>query len=113
MDPYREGGQPKGTCPRCSSATEGDFELGRLVCLAGCGEWYPRSAFELQWPAITAGLTTRAPDPWPWSPAECPDCKRPMAVGYKSELRYDFCPAHGVWLDAGEYERFATLFSGS
>jgi len=36
-----------------------------------------------------------------------------MKVGYREELRYDFCEAHGVWLDAGEYERFATLFNRS
>jgi hypothetical protein len=33
-----------------------------------------------------------------------------MAVGYREELRYDFCGQHGVWLDAGEIVRFAQLF---
>jgi Zn-finger nucleic acid-binding protein len=111
MDPYR-GSSQVGTCPRCSNPTETDGEIGRLVCAAGCGEWYPRAAFERVWAQITAALGTPA-QPWPWSPPECPDCKRAMATGYREEVRFDFCPLHGVWLDSGEYERFATLFAGS
>jgi Zn-finger nucleic acid-binding protein len=33
-----------------------------------------------------------------------------MKVGYREELRYDYCAPHGVWLDAGEIRRFTELF---
>jgi Zn-finger nucleic acid-binding protein len=111
-DPYRSS-QQVGTCPRCGNPSESDGELGRLVCDAGCGEWYPRAAFERSWAEIIAGGSRLQPMPWPWTPARCPSCTGEMKVGYREELRFDFCEAHGVWLDAGEYERFATLFNRS
>lgn len=112
MDPYR-GASQVGTCPRCGNPTESDGEVGRLVCVRGCGEWYPRLAFEREWANIIVGLAMWVPTSWPWEPAKCPDCESAMAVAYRAEVRYDYCPAHGVWLDAGEYERFATLFARS
>jgi hypothetical protein len=96
----------------------GDGELGRLVCERGCGEWYARDTLEqrLSWPDIVKppggrldGLPAQA-QPWPWSPALCPTCNAEMAVGYRAEVRFDVCNQHGVWLDAGEIERFAQLF---
>jgi Zn-finger nucleic acid-binding protein len=110
-DPYRSS-QQVGTCPRCGNTTENDGERGRLVCLQGCGEWYPRTSFDRGWTEIIAGGSAAPPQPWPWSPAACPSCRGDMKVGYREELRYDFCEAHGVWLDAGEIERFARLFFG-
>ncbi len=81
-----------------------------MVCLAGCGEWYPRSAFERAWSQITSHTSVVEPPPWPWLPAPCAVCRQAMLVGYKQELRYDFCATHGVWLDAGEVDRFTELF---
>jgi Zn-finger nucleic acid-binding protein len=35
----------------------------------------------------------------------------PMTVAFQDELRFDRCERHGVWLDAGESERFFQLFA--
>jgi Zn-finger nucleic acid-binding protein len=32
-----------------------------------------------------------------------------MVIGYRGDVRFDRCSAHGVWLDAGEYERLRML----
>jgi Zn-finger nucleic acid-binding protein len=37
-------------------------------------------------------------------------CSADMKIGYREELRYDFCGVHGLWLDAGEVYRFAEVF---
>jgi Zn-finger nucleic acid-binding protein len=108
-DPYRSS-QLVGTCPRCSNTLESDGEGARLVCLQGCGEWYPREMFEKAWATIVAGGESARPQPWPWSPARCSSCRGEMKVGYREELRYDYCAPHGVWLDAGEIRRFTELF---
>jgi len=117
-DPYRST-QSTGTCPRCSNSTEADGEIGRLVCVAGCGEWYPRATLDqiLAWPDVTAEPAgfgtdgTRAqPTDWPWGAALCPICRNEMKVGFRAELRFDYCSSHGVWLDAGEFGRFAQVF---
>ena len=110
-DPYRSSTQA-GNCPRCGNPAESDGEGNRLVCLAGCGEWYPRATFEKAWPAIIAGHALLQPQSWPWTPARCPDCSAEMKIGYRAELRYDVCERHGVWLDAGEIRRFTELFFG-
>jgi Zn-finger nucleic acid-binding protein len=34
-----------------------------------------------------------------------------MTVAFQEELRFDRCDRHGVWLDAGESERFFQLFA--
>jgi hypothetical protein len=108
MDPYREMSQA-GTCPRCGNPTEGDGEQ-RLTCLAGCGEWYPREVLQERWALVTA-IGARAPaQPWPFMPAKCPMCSAEMQVGYREEVRYDYCGNHGVWLDSGEIYRFAQVF---
>jgi Zn-finger nucleic acid-binding protein len=117
-DPYRSS-QQSGTCPRCQNATEGDGELGRLACVRGCGEWYSKSTLDqiLAWHAIDqkpGGISPsglHAPPPsWPWGAAQCPICRADMQIGFRAELRFDYCSAHGVWLDAGEIERFAEVF---
>ena len=106
-DPYRSGLQT-GTCPRCSQTTESDGD--RQVCTAGCGEWYPKQTFADEWTSIISppvgqrwGTQTT---PWPWSPALCPVCRAEMTIGHRNEVRFDFCAHHGVWLDAGEVQRF-------
>lgn len=40
----------------------------------------------------------------------CPVCHTGMSTGFLGDVRYDFCGAHGVWLDAGEISRFAQVF---
>lgn len=107
-DPYRSG-QQSGTCPRCSNPTESDGERGRLVCVTGCGEWYPRTAFERAWSQIVQKPSSQ-PSAWPWGAAMCPVCHTGMSIGFLGDVRYDFCGAHGVWLDAGEISRFAQVF---
>lgn len=113
-DPYRSS-QQSGTCPRCQNETVSDGEH-RLACVRGCGEWYPKATLDriLAWhdveakpraAALGARVTT-----WPWGAALCPICKREMAIGFRAELRFDYCSQHGVWLDAGEFERFAQVF---
>jgi len=109
-DPYRTSAQV-GTCPRCAATIETDG-AGRLVCLAGCGEWYAKEtlANQVVWPAVERALRDRTPTSWPWGPATCPICRQTMVVAFHEELRFDRCDAHGVWLDAGEAERFFELF---
>jgi Zn-finger nucleic acid-binding protein len=109
-DPYRTS-QQSGTCPRCQNPTESDGELDRLACVRGCGEWYPKAMFAdgVDWQVFEAKGAV-AGDAWPWGAALCPVCAAAMAVGYKDELRFDYCPQHGVWLDAGELERFRQVF---
>lgn len=118
-DPYRTS-QQVGTCPRCENATEGDGD--RLVCVRGCGEWYPRARLDevLGWEELNKapggiGLDGQraVASPWPWGAARCPICRRDMQVGFRAEVRFDYCPQHGLWLDAGEIQRFAQLFRRS
>ena len=101
-----------GTCPRCGNQTESDGER-RLACPRGCGEWYARETLEKFWPLITAGGSRAQPQPWPFEPARCPTCSAAMAVGYRKDLRYDYCGLHGLWLDAGEVHRFVEVFQQS
>jgi Zn-finger nucleic acid-binding protein len=117
-DPYRSS-QQSGTCPRCSNSTESDGNIDRLVCVAGCGEWYPKSTLDqiLRWHDVEgkpAGLGEDGrhahASAWPWGSALCPICRGEMTIGYRAELRFDYCSSHGVWLDAGEFQRFAQLF---
>jgi uncharacterized protein YbaR (Trm112 family) len=113
MDPYR-GSQRVGSCPRCNNTTETDGEGGRLSCQRGCGEWYPRETFDGgEWSSIVArarGAVVVPPTDWPWGPAACPICRQPMQVGQRADLRFDYCGAHGLWLDAGEVRRLAQVF---
>jgi len=97
----------------------GDGELSRLVCERGCGEWYARDTLGqmLSWDdlkkppgGVDFGGVKAEAQPWPWTPALCPMCAGEMAIGYRAEVRFDYCKQHGVWLDAGEIERFAQLF---
>lgn len=120
-DPYRFS-QQTGTCPRCQNETTSDGELNRLVCVRGCGEWYSKDKLdevfawhELDKKAGGLGLDGRRAQPtsWPWGAALCPICQSEMSVGFREELRFDYCSQHGVWLDAGEIERFAQLFRHS
>ena len=112
-DPYRTS-QQVGTCPRCSNSTEGDGEGGRLTCLRGCGEWYPRVSFtDAEWLSITSRPVMNVRTDWPWGIASCPTCQTEMAVGQRDSVRFDFCARHGVWLDAGEIQRFAQAFERS
>jgi len=76
----------------------------------GCGEWYPREMLKDNWPVVTQSSRVEA-QPWPFTPAKCPMCSADMKVGYRQELRYDFCGQHGLWLDAGEVHRFAQAFA--
>ena len=115
-DPYRFG-QQTGTCPRCQNETASDGELDRLVCLRGCGEWYSKARFQSAWAELAKqpggvgvdGQRAQATD-WPWGAMLCPICQKAMSVGFRDNVRFDFCTAHGVWLDAGEFERFAQVF---
>ncbi len=107
MDPYRTS-ESTGTCPRCGATLEDD--AGRLLCLGGCGEWYTREAVEKIVPWHELDRAPRVtPPPWPWSPALCPICKHEMSVAFRGDVRFDRCSSHGVWLDAGEYDRFRVI----
>jgi Zn-finger nucleic acid-binding protein len=118
MDPYRTG-QRIGTCPRCQNSTESDGELDRMVCVRGCGEWYSRERLKdaLSWDELNKNPGGIGPDgqravasAWPWGATTCPVCQREMKVGFRAEVRFDFCGEHGLWLDSGEIERFAQAF---
>ena len=118
MDPYRFS-QQTGTCPRCQNETASDGEMGRLACVRGCGEWYSKTVLDemLAWHDVEQKPGGLAPDgtraratAWPWGAALCPICQAAMSVGFRAELRFDYCSQHGVWLDAGEIERFAQVF---
>jgi Zn-finger nucleic acid-binding protein len=118
MDPYRFS-QQTGTCPRCQNETAGDGEMHRLVCVRGCGEWYSKEKLGemFAWDDLNrrpAGIGLDGqharPSAWPWGTALCPICQTEMAVGFRDDLRFDYCGQHGVWLDAGEIERFTQLF---
>jgi len=114
-DPYRSGRQV-GSCPRCQNPTEADGEL-RLTCVAGCGEWYPKESLIELWPEIVkppVGLKWGAvPTTWPWITPLCPVCRAEMTVAQRDEVRFEFCSHHGVWLDAGEIQRFTQTFRAS
>lgn len=108
-DPYRDSAL-SGTCPRCAKPLDPDLSRpGRIVCLGGCGEWWHRERIAKFWHHV---LASRVPTPaaWPWGPAPCALCHAPMTVGFREELRFDYCAAHGIWLDHGEPERFVELF---
>jgi Zn-finger nucleic acid-binding protein len=117
MDPYR-GGLATGICPRCNKQATSDGELQRMRCLGGCGEFYPRARLEqhVEWSFIARPPRPRADgwspvaSSWPWGAAPCPVCRADMSVGFRANLRYDYCTQHGVWLDAGELSQFASLF---
>lgn len=115
MDPYRSG-QQVGQCPRCQNPTESDGEL-RLACVAGCGEWYPKESLAEFWLQIVkpqvANLHGAVPTPWPWTPALCPVCRGEMKISQRGDVRFDWCGQHGVWLDAGEIQRFTQTFRAS
>ena len=110
-DPYRSS-QQSGTCPRCQNETAGDGELHRLACRRGCGEWYPKATLDqiLAWHDVDKKPDELRPTAWPWGAALCPICRAEMSVGFRAELRFDYCSQHGVWLDRGEIERFAQIF---
>jgi hypothetical protein len=119
MDPYRTS-QQVGTCPRCANSTESDGELlGRLRCVRSCGEWYPKAMLErvVPWTEIEKppggigedGQRAQATS-WPWGAAPCPMCRADMRPGHRADVRYDYCGAHGVWLDSGEIWRFTEAF---
>ncbi len=110
MDPYRFS-QQTGTCPRCQNETTSDGELNRLACVRGCGEWYPKATLDriLAWHDVEKKPGGPATS-WPWGAALCPICQHAMTVGFRAELRFDYCSQHGVWLDAGEIQRFAQVF---
>lgn len=116
-DPYRSA-QQVGTCPRCQNPTESDGELDRMVCLRGCGEWYSRErlADVLSWDELNrdpgVGPDGQRPQPtsWPWGAALCVVCRGEMKVAFRGGVRVDFCPKHGLWLDAGEIQTFALAF---
>lgn len=107
--PFR-GGLEVGPCPRCHVVMDNAGD--HLVCLAGCGEWYPRMTIEprVNWLAVVAARVSQAVGGWPWAAAICPICQREMAIGFREELRFDHCDRDGIWLDTGEYERFAQVF---
>jgi len=109
VDPYRTN-ERVGTCPRCANTLEPDGIADRLACRAGCGEWYSREHVEriVTWVELDR-LPRAAPSPWPWSPASCPICRAEMTIAYRNDVRFDRCGHHGVWLDAGEYERFRVI----
>jgi Zn-finger nucleic acid-binding protein len=109
--PYR-GGLQVATCPRCKNTCESDGVMGRLACAQGCGEWYPRAELEsvIAWSQVTSSLRMPPSEAWPWGPAPCPVCDTAMLTSYRDELRFDRCDAHGVWLDAGECDRFIEMF---
>ena len=120
-DPYRSS-QQVGTCPRCQNPTESDGEMDRLVCVRGCGEWYPRARLEqvLGWDDVRKapggigldGQHAQATN-WPWGAAQCPICQSEMSVGFRAQVRFDYCAQHGLWLDAGEIQQFAQAFKRS
>jgi Zn-finger nucleic acid-binding protein len=33
-----------------------------------------------------------------------------MQIGQRGDLRFDYCGAHGLWLDAGEVWRLSQVF---
>ena len=110
MDPYR-GDARVGACPRCSNELAADGDLA-LACRQGCGEWYPREQADhrVHWDQVIRAARY-LDSGWPWGTAACPSCHDPMTVAYREELRFDRCDRHGVWLDAGERERFFSLFA--
>ena len=38
------------------------------------------------------------------------DAREQANLDRLAELRFDYCSQHGVWLDAGEIQRFAQVF---
>jgi hypothetical protein len=104
-DPYRD---PSGLrCPRCRGVlTELDEET---ACASGCGSWMqhgrmavPRSAFDKRvdgavWWTLGTG-----------DGAKCPQCARQMMT---YGTLYEYCAAHGAWVDARQRNNFLAHFA--
>jgi len=106
-DPYR--GTGTGPCPRCGRA----LDLAgphHFHCTTGCGEFYGYEAIGGRSNMAAAGHDTAVG--WPWGQAACPTCGKQMGVRIREELRFDACESHGVWLDAGEHDRFMEIVRG-
>jgi len=106
--PYRSASSLTAICPRCHGTIAGMGDGTQLVCPAGCGEWYALDTLTTAEQLARTRLDAMAG--WPWGPAACPICRRPMRVRIRDAVRFDHCEAHGVWLDAGEYRRFVDAF---
>ncbi|HEY0193621.1 MAG TPA: zf-TFIIB domain-containing protein [Kofleriaceae bacterium] len=106
--PFREG-PTGGACPRCHELLASDGGDGaRMVCAAGCGEWYAAGTLIAPEQVLVARLDDTTG--WPWGAAACPVCRRDMQIRVRAEVRFDHCSFHGIWLDAGEYPRFVEAF---
>jgi hypothetical protein len=88
---------------------------GHTGSAGGAGGSAPRGIDDLQRPpgGIAEDGTRAQATSWPWGAASCPACNRDMQVGFRAQVRFDYCRPHGVWLDAGEIGRFAKLFERS
>lgn len=82
-------------CPKCKGLW---FDSGELA----------RASRD---PAVMARALAEAPLRPRAGAANCPRCLQPMVNGglVNEFIRVDRCPAHGVWLDAGEQRLLSKL----
>jgi hypothetical protein len=115
-DPYRGGGPYRdrfyGPCPRCGEPLAEEL-ADSTTCTNRCGEWL--SVATLSGAIDASELDACEPDVGsligrPFPPAECAVCAATMEVRIKRPVVFDFCRAHGVWLDRGERAPFETAF---
>lgn len=109
------GGSAPLTCPRDGARLDRVEAEGAEVdrCPTCAGLWVPADAVE----PLAARVAPAVAAPAAWEAvryARCPACRGPMdRRNYRrvSGVLVDACPAHGVWLDAGELERIGAFLS--
>jgi hypothetical protein len=96
-------------CPRCGGVLVEDRE--EASCANGCGAWnahgkmsIPRAAFDKRvdgqiWWTLGTG-----------DGARCPQCARHMMT---YGTLYEYCSAHGAWVDAIQRNNFRAHFAGA
>jgi len=104
-DPYRE---PSGArCPRCSGVL---VEVDVLChCPTGCGDWLPHGISQVPREAYDKRVDGAI---W-WTlgtgdGAACPACRKPMMT---YGTLYEYCGAHGAWVDAMQHNNFRATFA--
>jgi hypothetical protein len=106
-DPYRE---PFGSrCPRCSGVLV-DADDGHR-CPTGCGEWLPHGTS----PVPRDAYDKRVDGAIWWTlgtgdGARCPSCRKQMMT---YGTLYEYCGAHGAWVDAIQRNNFRAAFAAA
>jgi Zn-finger nucleic acid-binding protein len=97
-------------CPRCGSALVLTPEVGAgaKTCVACRGSFIPHAALRADHAPIASRITSSR-SAVPLDPLACPTCgetmRRTAVDTGGTDVRLDFCNAHGVWLDDRELDQ--------